>query len=129
MTTLFNSIFTHHSQTFMLTRRSFYWLVKKDPNVNSNSLSGQEYSAMISKMLSSGDFIYLREPVGRKAGVLKVVNPDIVQTLYRLHGKEWFDMQEQKVCDYYDNKTDLEKPKTSFKDNFNKFKEDTKDEW
>lgn len=102
--TLMNAIFTHHAQTFMLTRRSFGELIKNDENSSYKSINGMEYKLILRLMLSNKHFDCLRKPAGRKAGVYKAIHPDLVSALHKLHSKEWFDLQEQKVCGYYDDK-------------------------
>lgn len=53
-------------------------------------------------MLTSGHFERIREPLGRKAGVYKLICPDILDVLFKLHSTEFFKMQEDKVIAYYD---------------------------
>lgn len=100
--TLINAIFTHHSQTFMLTKKSYVDLIEKDTNSKYKSLNSLEYKNLIRIMLTSGHFERIREPIGRKAGVYKLVCPDILDVLHKLHSAEFFKMQEEKVTAYYD---------------------------
>lgn len=104
MATLFNSIFTHHAQTFMLTRRSLCDIIKNDENSTYCNINSTEYKLMLSLMIKSEHFQCLRLPKGRRAGVYKVVQPDLVKNLHKLHNIEWFQLQEKKVCEYYDSK-------------------------
>lgn len=116
MATLFNAIFTHHSQTFLLTKAAFRDLIKNDNNSPYSNISGTEYGTILSIMLKVGHFTCLRPSTGSKAGVYKLVHPDFVDALYKLHSKEWFDVQEQKVLDYYDSTEKQDKPTKSIGD-------------
>jgi hypothetical protein len=102
LATLCNSIFTHHAQTFMLTQRSFHKLIKTDTNNKYISITSEEYKLIINLMMNTDHFECLRKPKGRRSGVYKVLREDIVTLLHRLHSREWFDIQESKVCKYYD---------------------------
>jgi hypothetical protein len=104
MATLMNSIFTHHAQTFMLTRRSFNDLIKLDTNSEYDGINGVEYGVLLKLMINTSHFKCLRKPSGNRAGVYKIVHLGIVEALYSLHSKEWFELQEKKVCEYYDKK-------------------------
>jgi len=112
MASVFNSIFTHHAQTFLLTKKSLIDLLNQDDLQDKKNISGQDYKLFIFKLTNNGHFDVLRRPTGNKSGVYKLVQKDFVKQLHNLHSADWFDNQEQKVVDYYDEvgKKDDNKP-------------------
>ena len=102
LTTVLNGVFTHHAQTFMITRRILSGLIKNDNNSPYNQINGIDYKFLLSLMIKNNDFICLRPSTNKKAGVYKLVNEELVQELYKLHSAEWFGIQEQKVCEFHD---------------------------
>lgn len=114
MATLFNSIYTHKMQCFFLTSRTFYKLLVNDPNNKYNSLSGLEYKILIKLMVDkTGHFECLRKPYHGRAGVFKLVQPQLVNTLYKLHDQEledlkgtnWFAEREKDILKIYDSES------------------------
>jgi len=102
MVSVFNSIFTHHAQTFLLTKKSLAELLKQDQHVKVKSVNTQSYKCFMRILNNCGSFECLRKPTNNKSGVYKLVEPELVENLYKLHSAEWFRNQEQKVIEYYD---------------------------
>jgi hypothetical protein len=126
LVSIFNSIFTQRMQTFMLSRNSAIKLIKEDPN-HELSLSPNEYNHFLKIITQGGYFQVLKTHTKKKAGVYKLVHPELVKELRNLAAKEYFEAQEQAVLAYYDK--DLESKKTkplSGKELADKIREDMK---
>jgi len=116
-TTILNAIFTHRTLTFMVTRRQYNKILNSDVNHTKKNLSGSVYGLFIESLKTNGMLKELREPSTGKAGVYKLIDPDLVKMLKKLHIKEvteaFDDMmdfdkiqaeKEEKVLAYYDSK-------------------------
>lgn len=100
--TLLNAIFTHHAQTFLITKKSFANLLKNDGLSRYNNINSTDYKCFMSTILNNGHFECLRKPSNNKSGVYKLTQKELVENLYKLHSADWFSNQEQKVVNYYD---------------------------
>jgi hypothetical protein len=100
--TLLNAILTSHNQTFLMSRKYLNKIISKDPNNFYKSINGNFYKDFLGNLLESGDLEKLREPTSNKAGVYKIKNKSIVDNLYLMHNKEWFEKQEGVICEAYD---------------------------
>jgi hypothetical protein len=114
MVSVLNSIFTHHAQTFLLTKKSLTELLEQDIYVKKKSINTATYKCFMNMLNNNGHFECLRKPSNNKSGVYKLIQKDLVENLYKLHSAEWFKSQEQKVIDYYDE-TNKEQPKRTRK--------------
>lgn len=102
MSTVFNAIFTQRMQVFMLSRNSTIKLIKEDLN-HDLSLSPSEYKFFLKAISNCGYFQVLREHTQKKAGVYKLIEPDMVKELHRLAAKEYFEEQEKHVLSFFEN--------------------------
>jgi hypothetical protein len=112
ITTVINAVFTQKRQTFMLSRDFCVDLIKNDQN-HGLSLGNKEYSKLLFNITNCGLFEKLKEPTNRKAGVYKLVEPQLVLELHKLAAKEFFQAQEELVLDYYENITKTITDKTT----------------
>lgn len=116
-TTILNAIFTHRTLTFMVTKRQYNKLLTNDINHTKKNLSGSVYGLFIENIKKNGMIQELRKPTNGKAGVYKLIDPDLVSMVRELHQLEVteaynelmnFDkiqaQKEEKVLEYYDNK-------------------------
>lgn len=115
MASVINAIFTHHAQTFLLTKKSLIALIKQDSLQKKTNISGQEYKLFYHVLTTNGHFETLREATSNKSGVYKLVEAEMVESLHKLHSTDWFNNQEKKVVDYYDEST-KEKPELSMRE-------------
>jgi len=86
--TMLNAIFTHRTLTFMVTRSQYNKILRKDPNHEKKDMSGSVYGLFIESLKSNGLIDELRKPKPGKAGVYKIVDPDIKKYIKKLHMKE-----------------------------------------
>jgi len=116
-TTILNAIFTHRTLTFMVTKRQYNKLFANDTTHTKKSLNGNVYGIFIESLKTNGMIDELREPTNGKAGVYKLVDPDLVSMVRELHileVTEAYDelmnfekiqaQKEEKVLNYYDSK-------------------------
>lgn len=125
--TMLNSIFTHRTLTFMVTKRRYNKLLADDINHTKKEVSGTIYNLFMENVTKNGMIKQLRTPTNGKAGVYKLIDPDMISMMKELHVlevTEAFDemmnfdkiqsQKEESVLDYYDSK-DI-KPKKSKED-------------
>lgn len=113
--TIMNSIFTQENQTFLMSRDSTALLFEGDLDSKYKSCSNSDYKHLLKTITNISLFETLRIPVGRKAGVYKLVAPELVDTLYRLVGRKALEEQERKALEYYDGTDKPKKEPRSFK--------------
>lgn len=102
ITSILNAIFTQRIQTFMISRTSIIKLIKEDPN-HDLSLSPNEYNHLLKVISQQSYFEVLRPHTQKKAGVYKLIEPELTKELHRLAAKEYFEAQEKHVLDFYEN--------------------------
>lgn len=116
-TTLLNSIFTHRTLTFMVTKRQYNKILNNDVNHSKKEISGTIYNLFMENVTKNGMIEQLRKPTHGKAGVYKLVDPDMISMLKELHVLEVTeafdemmnfdkiqDKKEEDVLAYYDSK-------------------------
>jgi hypothetical protein len=114
--TILNAIFTHRTLTFMVTRNQYNKILRRDPNHEKKDMSGSVYGLFIESLKTNGLINELRKPKPGKAGVYKIVDPDITRYIKKLHAKEVteafdemmnFDKiqsdKEKRILDFYDS--------------------------
>jgi hypothetical protein len=103
LATLLNSIFTQQTQTFLFSRKHAVELFKQDDLSKYRTVSHKDYSLLLAIITNSpDDFQVLRKPTNNKAGVYKLIEPQLVDVLIKLVGKKMLEAQEKKALDYYD---------------------------
>lgn len=106
---LINSVFTHMSKTFIMSRSSAYHMCYHDSNVpNKIKLHANNYSTFLSFCFEKGYIKRLREPTGRRGGVYQIVDAMIVKKLNEIQGKMFFKEQEEYVINAYDSNESLD---------------------
>lgn len=114
MATIFNSIFTHQTTTFMITRSTASNLFEEDTHSKYNSCNSESYKILISYMINSGNFVCLEEQVGKKSGVYELVCKPLVDKLIYMCGLETINAKKNKVREFY-HKDDSKHEKGSMK--------------
>jgi hypothetical protein len=104
ITSILNAIFTQRMQTFMLSRTSVIKLIKEDPN-HDLSLSPNEYNHLLKVISQRSYFEVLRPHTKKKAGVYKLIEPELTKELHRLAASEYFEAQEKNVLAFYETST------------------------
>ena len=112
MATILNAIFTQNLRTFMISRRTLVDLFKNDEQSKFKNLSSNDYALLLAKITNSNMFQVLRKPTAKKAGVYKLIAPDLVEILFKRVAEEVFEVQEKYVLSYYDRDFEDEKPMT-----------------
>lgn len=106
---LINSVFTHMSKTFIMSRSSAYYMCYHDPNpVKKIKVHANNYSTFLSFCFEKGYLKRLREPTGRRGGVYQVSDSMIVKKLNEIQGKMFFEQQEEYVINAYDSNESME---------------------
>lgn len=104
MATIFNSIFTHQTTTFMLTYSTAKILFEEDRNLGNTkygSLNSKEYKLLICKMLESGYFKEIEKQIGRKSAVYELTEKTFVQALTYKCGSDTLKAKKKKVQEFY----------------------------
>ncbi|MDD5650837.1 MAG: hypothetical protein PHF86_10560 [Candidatus Nanoarchaeia archaeon] len=112
MGTFFNSIFTHKKQSFIFSKRIMNRLAQIDFNLKFKTFSYETYKDMMKRLFTHDYLVRIREPQGKRAGVYKILDPDIVRILYEIAKdeyqgvtpQEYFESQEMAAVDFYDIK-------------------------
>jgi len=97
---LFNSIVNSHSMSFMLSKNIVEKIAKKDPNYISDKVTMKQYKLMIAKI--TGEFHLIKrivEPSRGKAGVMEVVNLDVIKLLLNSKSKGYYKKQKDFLVD------------------------------
>lgn len=107
-TSLINSVFTHMSKTFIMSRATLYYSCYHDPNLKEKlKIHSGNYSTFLSFCFENGILKRLREPTGRKGGVYQISDPDIVKKMYEIQSQIFFEEQEEYVTRAYDSNEKL----------------------
>jgi len=102
LATILNAVFTSKRLVFILSRKILMELIKEDINSKYSSIGTVEYKELIFKLANGGFFERLREPKPGKAGVYKIIEPEIVEELHIISSKEYFEAQEINALQIYD---------------------------
>jgi hypothetical protein len=106
---MINSVFTHMSKTFIMSRKTLYYICLNDLNLPRDiKVHSGNYSTFLSFCFEKGYITRLREPTGRKGGVYQIVDVDIVKKLNEIQGKMFFQEQEDYVLKAYDSNEVIE---------------------
>lgn len=106
---LINSVFTHMSKTFIMSRTTMYYVCYHDTNLPKKiKIHSGNYSTFLSFCFEKGYIARLREPTGRKGGVYQIIDVDIVKKLNEIQGKMFFQEQEDYVIKAYDSNDIIE---------------------
>jgi len=106
---MINSVFTHMSKTFIMSRRTMYYICYHDVNLPRKiKLHSCNYSTFLSFCFEKGYIARLREPTGRKGGVYQIIDVGIVKKLNETQGKMFFQEQEDYVIKAYDSNEVIE---------------------
>lgn len=101
---LLNSVFTHMSKTFIVSRATMYYLCYHDMNRKTRmKIHANNYSTFLSLCFERGYIKRLREPTGRRGGVYQIISPKVVSKLNEIQGKIFFEEQEKYVLNAYDS--------------------------
>lgn len=107
--TFLNSIYTHRCSVFVTTYRLFSKLVKADDTYTTKSCNGLNYKAMLAWAYDCGYIKAIRNPVSdidfkkRKAGLYELVDPDLLDPLIKIVGKEEHEKEKQMRIKWFDD--------------------------
>ena len=102
--TVLNAMFTQKRVTFLLSKKIANDLILEDSNHKFKGINSTMYKLMIHKILSGWCFFHrLREPSKKQAGVLELIEIDLLEIMYRIQAKEFYEAQRQVTLDLYDN--------------------------
>ena len=99
---LINSLFYQNLQTFMFCRKTMARLYSQDPLSPYRTLNNRDYGMFLKTIINSPDFEVLRLPTGSKAGVYKLVKPELVSLLHQNCSQKYFEAQEIFAIEYFD---------------------------
>lgn len=101
--TILNAMFTQQRVTFLLSKRLANNLVLEDENHNFKGVNSETYKLMVYKLLTGWKFFArLREPTKKQAGVLKLVDNGLLDMMFKLKAKEYYELQEVVTLEFYD---------------------------
>lgn len=83
--TLLNSAFTHRSLVFLMTKRSFGFLVDIDVLNPNKDCNGTSFKTMVSTMIKRGFIKQLRKGRTGKAGLYEIVHPDLITYMKEIY--------------------------------------------
>lgn len=101
---ILNAIYTQYNTVFMLSVRILRELTPLDiANHGLKSCEGADYNWIIHQCLSLGIFERIRDQVGKKASLFRLVHPRYLDPLYRFVGKEICEAKADKNIEFWDN--------------------------
>lgn len=103
LATIINACLTQNTQTFCLSYRSLQILFTKDTDSQYKNLSSYDYRLLLVNITNCDLFEKLREPTGKRAGVYRLVEPELVAILQKQVGKKYLELKEKKVLEFYES--------------------------
>jgi len=117
---LINSIFTHMAKTFLLSKRTLFDMISSDVNVTQDiKIHYGSYKRFLSRCISGGFIVRIKEPTRTKAGVYQLVDEEACKKLNEIQSLAFFKEQEEFVLSVYNKSAVNEeevKEKKSFAD-------------
>lgn len=112
-----NAVICQSRLTFLMSTRIGSDLISEDANSDFKGLNSRTYNTIMYMFLTKTKwFERLREPTNKQAGVLELVQPVLLEMMYRVKGKEHFDAQKKVTLELYDGYEDKDpKPKETKK--------------
>ena len=101
--TFTNAVATHQRATFIMSKRVMDRLIENDPNTKATVCKSTTYRDFLQKCISDNIIVVLRKQIGRKAGLYEVVDELIVEVLYQLNGKDYYNAQKTVSIEFHDN--------------------------
>lgn len=101
-----NAIFTQQNGTFTLSTRLANDLVRNDTKRHGfKSCEQKSYNRIIHKCLIGGIFEKIRDPVGKKAALYKLIDPKSLEALQKSAGVDLLKAKETKFIVWWDSTT------------------------
>ena len=100
---VFNAIYFQHNSTFTLSQGMANDLVRKDFERHGlKSCDPDAYNDIVHRALAAGIFEKIRDQIGKKAALYKLVMPRYLEPLQRAVGKELLEAKEHKFIEWWD---------------------------
>lgn len=81
LASMINAIFTQRASVFMITKRSLSKLMYHDQNHDGTLCHDRVYTVMMNNLKNSGVIEVLEKPAGRKGGLYRLTDSDLVELL------------------------------------------------
>lgn len=100
---IYNSLFNQNLQTFIFSRKTLIDLYAQDAKNANITINDKQYTKFLFEFCANPMFEVLRVPTNNKAGVYKLIDPDLVSILHKNFSSKFFAAQEKFAVQYYDD--------------------------
>ena len=100
--TFINSILATNNMLFMISKTIFNKLVRDDKNHKWKGINTEEYKLFIAKLFKCDIIECIRQPQGKKAGLYKVKDQELIDMLKTKQTNEYFNKQEEIINAQYE---------------------------